>query len=249
MLTDRYAIINNVWYLETIADLFKELGGDEPRLSHWRGDADTLFGNILIPDTCRQESDSDYGGMFSISNCEIGIRRLSQLPSVFRAICMNGCIWDQEFGNKISQVHRGDIDLNALRLQLVQNIHDQIPLLSDGVNKFLAMKDKMVNKDVKLSNIFALIANQNAMTYGQNGQASEMVKQFNEFESDNRNLFGIVNSITRTGQKYGNAEWVRFDEIAGSLMNYDDNKWDRLQNQAKYIDSTVYDKIFGVVAA
>jgi hypothetical protein len=162
---------------------------------------------------------------------------------------MNGCIWDQEFGNKISQVHRGDIDLNALRLQLVQNIHDQIPLLSDGVNKFLAMKDKMVNKDVKLSNIFALIANQNAMTYGQNGQASEMVKQFNEFESDNRNLFGIVNSITRTGQKYGNAEWVRFDEIAGSLMNYDDNKWDRLQNQAKYIDSTLYDKIFGVVAA
>ncbi len=68
------------------------------RLSHWRGDADTLWGNVLIPDTIRQESDSDYGGMVSIGNSEIRERRITSRPSVFRAICFNGCIWDREAG-------------------------------------------------------------------------------------------------------------------------------------------------------
>lgn len=249
MLSDKYAIINNVWYLEMLAELFREIGGDEPRLSHWKGDADTLFGNVLIPDTCRQENDSDYGGMMSVSNCEIGIRRLSQFPSVFRAICMNGCIWDQTSGYKISKVHRGDINLKELRDNIALNIHDQIPLLTEGVNRFLALKDKVVAKDVKLSNLFAMIAYENTMSFGMAGQAAKMVEQFNTHESDNRNLFGIVNAITRAGQLYSNDEWVRFDMIAGNLLNYNDVVWNNLQARAKAIDPKVYNKVFGVVAA
>jgi hypothetical protein len=30
VLSEQYAIINNVWYLETLAELFREIGGDEP---------------------------------------------------------------------------------------------------------------------------------------------------------------------------------------------------------------------------
>lgn len=249
MLSDRYAIINNVWYLETLAELFKEIGGDEPRLSHWRGDADTLYGNVLLPDTCRADKDSDYGGMLSISNCEIGIRRLSQFPSVFRAICMNGCIWDQEKGEKISKVHRGEINLNELRADIANNLNDQIPLLTDGVARFLALRDKVVDKAVKLSNVFAMIAYENKLSFGQNGQAAKVVSMFTEHEADNRNLFGIVGAITRAGQEYGPAEWVRFDVLAGSLMNYTDNQWTALQARAKAIDPKVYDKVYGIVAA
>jgi len=249
MLSDRYAIINNVWYLETLAELFREIGGDEPRLSHWKGDADTLFGNVLIPDTCREEKDSDYGGMISISNCEIGIRRLSQFPSVFRAICMNGCIWDQLSGSKINKVHRGEINLKDLRVDICDNIHAQIPLMAEGVARFLALKDKVVAKEVKLSNIFAMVAYENAMSFGASGQAATMVKMFQEHEADNRNLFGIVNAITRTGQSYDNSEWVRFDTVAGNLMNYSDNEWENLQARAKAMDTKVYNKVYGVVAA
>ena len=248
MLSDRYAVINNVWYLETLAELFKEIGGDEPRLSHWRGDADTLYGNVLIPDTCRADQDSDYGGMISISNCEIGIRRLSQFPSVFRAICMNGCIWDQEKGEKISKVHRGEINLNELRVEIANNLNDQIPLLADGVARFLALKDKVVDKAVKLSNVFAMIAYENKLSFGQNGQAAKVASMFSEHEAGNRNLFGIVSAITRAGQEYDPAEWVRFDGLAGSLMNYSDNQWNALQARAKAIDPKTYDKVFGIVA-
>lgn len=249
MLSDRYSIIDNVWYLETLAELFKEIGGDEPRLSHWRGDADTLYGNVLIPDTCRADQDSDYGGMLSISNCEIGIRRLSQFPSVFRAICMNGCIWDQEKGEKISKVHRGEIDLKDLRFDIATNLNEQIPLLAEGVARFLALKDKVVSPSVQLTNVLAMIAYENKLSFGTTGQAAEVAQQFLDFEADNSNLFGIVNAITRAGQKYSPAEWVRFDAIAGSLMNYTDNQWEKLQARAKAIDPKIYDKVYGIVSA
>ncbi len=52
--------------------------------------------------------------MVSVSNCEIGKRALGSLPSLFRAICMNGCIWGQAYGEKIKVVHRGEIDLDQL---------------------------------------------------------------------------------------------------------------------------------------
>lgn len=249
MLTERYAIIDNVWYLETLAELFKEIGGDEPRLSHWKGDADTLYGNILIPDTCREEKDSDYGGMISVSNCEIGIRRLSQFPSVFRAICMNGCIWDQEKGEKINKVHRGEIDMNDLRERIALNIHEQIPLISAGIDRFLALRDKVVEKDVLLSNIFAMIAKENQMGFGVEGQAAKMAQQYHDYEIDNRNLFGVVNAITRTGQLYNPAEWVRFDEIAGKYMNYTESQWESFKARAKAMDPKDRDKVYGVVAA
>jgi hypothetical protein len=250
VLSEQYAIINNIWYLETLGELFQTIGGDEPRLSHWRGDADTIYGNILIPDTCRAESDSDYGGMISVSNCEIGIRRLSQFPSIFRAICMNGCIWDQVSGSKVNKVHRGTINLNDLKEQIVKNIHEQIPLLSDGVNKFLALRDMKVDKSVLLGNVFALVAKENNMTFGLTGQAATLVKTFDEFESNDANLFGVVNTITRVGQMYDAAEWVRFDEIAGKYMNYSESQWDAFQTRAKGLDQKeVKEKIYGMVAA
>jgi hypothetical protein len=248
-LSDRYTPINNVWYLETVAELFKEIGGDEPRLSHWKGDADTLYGNILIPDTCRAEDDSDYGGMISVSNCEIGIRRLSQFPSIFRAICMNGCIWDQLSGTKVNRVHRGEINLNELRIDIATNINDQIPLISAGVSRFLALRDMSIEKDVQLSNIFALIATENAMSFGQNGQAATLVNQYLAHEASNRNLFGVVNAITRSAQLYSNAEWVRFDEVAGKYMGLTEGQWETFKARAKAMDTKVHDKVFGVVAA
>jgi hypothetical protein len=249
MLSDRYTIIDNIWYLETLAELFKEIGGDEPRLSHWRGNADTLYGNILIPDTCRADQDSDYGGMISVSNCEIGIRRLSQLPSVFRAICMNGCIWDQEKGEEIHKVHKGNINLKDLRCDLANNLNDQIPLLAEGVNRFLAARDMKVKSGVKLSAIFAVIANEHRFAFGANGQASKIVSEYVTHEAGDKNLFGIVNAITRAGQLYEPNEWVRFDRVAGELINMNVNEWDALQDRAKAIKPKLYDKVYGRVAA
>ena len=65
-VTDKYAPIDNRWYLETLQEFMPE-----GRLSHWKGDEDTIYGNILLPDTILDygtDDDSDYGGMISIGN-------------------------------------------------------------------------------------------------------------------------------------------------------------------------------------
>jgi hypothetical protein len=137
MLTDRFAVVDNEWFVNALRTLIP--GG---RLSHFKefGDSDTIYGNVLIPDTIREEKDSDYGGMLSVGNSEIGERRVSSLPSVFRAICMNGCIWDQVKGKGIKQVHRGKINLEKLFLEIKENLNKQIPLLPQGIDRLLGTR-------------------------------------------------------------------------------------------------------------
>lgn len=244
-LTDSYAIVDNVWYLEVLQDLFKELGATEPRLSHWKGDADTIFGNLLIPDTVREDKDSDYGGMLSISNCEIGRRRLEQFPSVFRAICMNGCIWDQKKGTIMSKVHRGEINHAELRESIVNNIHTQIPLLGDGVQRFLNTRVLTLPKQVTPAQAIAELALTEKFTFGMKGQATKVLENFVKHEIDNRNLFGLINSVTRAGQEYDNQTWVRFDEVGGKMMNWNANKWDSFNNRASQLDKAAMEEVFG----
>jgi hypothetical protein len=106
-----------------------------------------------------------------------------------------------------------------------------------------------LEKGVSLSNVFALIALENRMSLGVNGQISKMVEQFMQHESNNSNMFGVVAAITRTGQLYDPTEWVRFDEIAGKLTNYTDNQWTGFQARAKAMDKVTFDKAYGIVAA
>ncbi len=238
VLSDRYAIIDNRWYLQTLKELIS--GG---RVSHWNGNADTIYGNILIPDTIRKEHDSDYGGMLSIGNCEIGLRRLFQYPSVFRAICMNGCIWDQTKGENVTKVHRGEIDFAMLRLTILDNLNKQIPLLQTGVDRFLALRSRAIPAELRLSKLFAVVAKENQFTQEQLLATGDA---FNKFESGDRNAFGLINAITRAGQKFDAETWFAFDSLAGSLMNMDDNKWSYLMTRANEFDDEKASAMFGV---
>jgi len=248
MLSDRYAIIDNVWYLEHLANIFKTVGGDEPGFIHWRGNADTLYGNLLIPDSIRKENDSDYGGMISVSNCEIGKRRLSLLPSVFRGICTNGCIFGlKRLANKISQVHRGDINLTKLTQSIHNGVDTIIPMFADGIDKFVAMQN--LKLEAMPSNMIAQIAQDHKLIPGGNGQAVAIASQFASHEKNSRNLFGIVNAITRAAQDYDPSEHVRLDEIAGILMDHTEDSWKRYNQRANGMPEDQKNKIFGIVAA
>ena len=50
---------------------------------------------------------------------------------------MNGCIWGQQKGKDVNKVHRGTIDLDALKIALAENIEFQLSILPDGIRKFL----------------------------------------------------------------------------------------------------------------
>lgn len=240
-VTDKYAPVDNRWYLETLAEFVP--GG---RFSHWRGDEDTIYGNILIPDTIMDygADDSDYGGMISVGNCEIGTRRISQTPSLFRAICMNGCIWGQTAGEKIRRVHRGNIDLDSLKLEIAKNIQHQIPLLAPGIKKFLETRSLETGK-ASIKGIVASVASDYKLS---KREATMVLDQYGEFEAGNRNLFGIINGLTRAGQKFDNTTWVRFDEIAGSLMDTSADRWATILRRADTFTDKDYEKVFSLTA-
>jgi hypothetical protein len=240
-VTDKYAPIDNRWYLEVLSEFIP--GG---RFSHWRGDEDTIYGNVLIPDTIMDygADDSDYGGMISVGNCEIGTRRISQTPSLFRAICMNGCIWGQTSGEKIRKVHRGNIDLDSLKLEIARNIQHQIPLLAPGIKAFLATRAMETGK-ASIKGIVASVASDYKLS---KKEATEFLNQYGEYEAGNRNLFGIINGLTRAGQKFDNATWVKFDEVAGSLMATSADRWATILRRADTFTDKDYEKVFSLTA-
>lgn len=239
-LTDRYSPIENAWYLETMNE---HLPGS--MYSHWRGDDDTIYGNLLLPDSIidyGQSDDSDYGGMLSVGNCEIGKRRISQKPSLFRSICMNGCIWGKTEGEMIDRRHIGKIDLVDLKKRIVDNIEKQLPLIPIGVRKFLSLQTLKVEGSMK--QILGAVCLKSKLD---KTESREVLTQFATFEKDDRNLFGIVNSITRAGQNLSNETWVKFDELGGQLTSYTESDWDRLNAYSKTITSEQIDEVFATV--
>ena len=242
-VTEQYAPIDNRWYLEILNEFIP--GG---RFSHWRGDEDTMYGNILIPETIMdygQSDDTDYGGMISVGNCEIGTRRISQTPSLFRAICMNGCIWgQQESKDHVRRVHRGKIDLDSLKLNIANNIQDQIPLLAPGITRFLATRAMELGKSTAKS-VIAVVASQNHLS---KKEASEFLEQYTTKEGSERSLFGIINGLTRAGQTFNNQGWVRMDELAGDLLAINSTRWLDILRRADTFGEKDYEKVFSLTA-
>lgn len=243
VLSDQYAIVNNLWFLETLKNLIP--GG---LLSHWRGDADTIFGNVLIPDTIREESDSHYGGMLSIGNSEIGLRRVLSMPSVFRAICMNGCIWEQEKGVAVSQVHRGSIDFKGLELAIAKNLQAQIPLLSKGIDKVLGTRAYKF-ADVSTINMVAQFFKDFDLP---KSKSPKFFAQFNVelgiLGNEAMTAFGLQSALTRLGQELDNDDWVKYDQIAGKIANLTPDRWGGMLQRARTLDAKDIAKVLGDVS-
>ena len=243
LLSEQYAIVNNLWYLETLSELIP--GG---LLSHWRGDADTIFGNILVPDSIREESDSHYGGMLSVGNSEIGLRRIMSLPSVFRAICMNGCIWNQEKGTAVTKVHRGSIDFADLKKQIALNLQAQIPLLSDGVKRLLGTRTMKIG-DVSLTNVVAQFFKDFSLP---KSHAPAFLRNYNTevgiLGKDARTAFGLQAAVTRLGQELDNDTWVKYDEVAGKIANLTPDRWTGMLNRAKTLEKEDIEKSLGDIS-
>ena len=166
------------------------------------------------------------------------------MPSLFRAICMNGCIWGQTKGSEIRVRHIGDIDLDQLSKKIRNNIEVQIPLLPAGIERLLGVR-LMENEGNTMKSVIAAVSDIEKL---QKRDATAVLEAWVMFESktpgENRNLFGVVNSVTRAGQFLGNDNWVKFDQLGGRLVNYTDNQWDRVCNRAAEYEDDDFARIF-----
>lgn len=214
-MTDSFTAIPNDWLMET---LHKLLPGS--MVSHWYGDFDNIRGNILIPDTLRREFDSDYGSMLSVTNSEIGDGRFEILPSLFRAICMNGCIWSKTDGIELSRVHRGNIDLNVLGKQIAKDIVKQLDLVPHILNALFATRQ--VKWTAKPEQMFGLLHHKLGIT--PNTARNAMV-QWAKHEGKEKTAFGIINGLTRESQNMAADDWKAIDQWAGTMVGFSPEKW------------------------
>lgn len=233
VMSDGYSIVDNDWYLDLLSKLVP--GG---RLSHWRGDADTIYGNIIIPDTIRSESDSDYGGMISISNCEIGKRIIGQIPSIFRAICMNGCIWGQTKGIQLRKRHKGII-LEDLANDVKDNIIRQIPLTTAHIDVQLTTKQwKLETQAIR---VFAAVQQTSKfITPALTATIAEEYLNQGKISS----AFGIIDAITRVSQYQEPELAFNMDVFAASILNR--RTWDYVQHTAKGLSDEMVMKSLNV---
>lgn len=227
VLSDEYATIDNEWLMNVYKQLIP--GG---RISHYdRSDADTINHNIIIPDTLRQETDSEYGGMVHLVNSEIGTREQESTPSIFRAICMNGCIWGETLGISTSKRHRGNINLDLLALQLQQNLNKQIPLINDGVKLLVATHEWSIPTTVKLQQVFGAIAQFYSPSPKLVLNAMDEWRAYGEEST----AFGVIDGLTRAGQSQDVKTWELADSIAGKIVSGGVNNWHRICDRAKTI--------------
>ncbi len=222
VLTDEFTAIDNGWVLKLMSAIIP--GG---RISHQRGDADTMFGNILLPDNVREEDDGKYGGMITFRNSEIGCASLDTLPSLFRAICRNGNIWDSTKGTNYRKVHKGKINLKEVAIAIHANVTEQIRLIPELMDAFLAMRDIEFESSLPMPKVIAAVCQMNKLSPA---EGLAIANQYKTYEKDSKTAFGVINAITRAGQLYDAEKCRDFDILGGRLVSAN---WNNIKALAK----------------
>lgn len=234
MLTDQYAILDNEWLLSVFRKAIPNA-----RVSHWRGDSDTFYCNLLIPDTIREESDSDYGAMVSTGNSEIGDGKSKAIPSLFRGICYNGIVHGAITGEGLCKIHKGKrFDLFDLERQIIEGLNEQIPLIPQSIDRLLNTR-KLAWDGGSIKSLIAQVAHDYSLD---KRQATETLTGYrtevNEASVNRNTLFGVINAVTRAAQSFDDAKtWERLNVIGGTMMEMSGDRWDALTKRAKTLTS------------
>ena len=113
-----------------------------------------------------------------------------------------------------------------------------------GVRKLLELREMEV-QDVTMKSVFAAVAMENKFS---RNEASEVFGQWVDNERQDKNLFGVVNAITRAGQVFNNQSWVKFDQIGGSMLDMSESRWGGLVARADTLTDKDFEKIYAATA-
>jgi hypothetical protein len=150
-------------------------------------------------------------------------------------------------GQRWSKVHRGEIDLGGLADDIMNQIDATIPTLQSGIDTLI--NTQTMELSAKPSEVIAQVALNHKLTTGQKSQATDVLSQYADHESGFRNLFGIVNAVTRAAQiQKQSADQFYLEEIGGALAQMDKATWARFNNAAQSLDPEKVNKVYGVVA-
>ena len=239
ILTESYNCISHLFLAE---QLRKYCGHKDTLISHFAESKFETSGgdfckfNAIIPDSMRVEEDSEYGGMIGVVNGEVGNARFKVMPSIFRSICINGCIWGSTSQEKfkISQVHKGQTDLEELGYKIGYNCSRAIPLLPVAGDDLL--RTKILSCEIVGQEQQILLSLARKLQLG-NEQKRNLLGAHNEEMLSG--AFGVINAFTRYAKELGQEQQTEVETFAGGLVeswNSKANAWELVQKNAEKID-------------
>ena len=232
VLSERYSVVNNVWFLEQIQ---KHLGGREVQATRWRGDADTLYGELIFPDEVQKLNDSDYFPGLTIGNSEIGIRRVSLESFVYRLICTNGMIGRDTIANKRWK-HLGAPKLDDISgwVESIMSVgHSHTLDMIEGMQKML----DIAIPESAMGGVFTQLGTTLKLRQEEQKGAWQYLDHERAVIDDKANsLFGIHSAYTRYAQTLDNESWSKMELTASELVKYDKPRIDRLIANAHNVD-------------
>ena len=220
IVSDKYGVIDNHEAFQMIMDGLP--GSDGALASHLFNDGDDMYGNILVPDSMKSEPDSDYGVGIAFRNSEIRNATFKVSPFLFRAICLNGCIWGRTNSEiNVNQKHLGTIN----RKELAEEVRHAIAVALTQGNDLLTLMGyaKKVKVENPVSVIAQLCREKEINLTAEQGRLwhkgyLDSLQEKTGHHHENT-AFGIVNGLTRSAQNYSGAKREQMETIAGLILS------------------------------
>lgn len=240
LLSTQYAVINNSWYLEVLQNLIPD-----GVFLRWRGNADNFNADLLVPDSLMESDDSGYGGYIHVVNSEIGLRRISGIAGTYRMICTNGMIGIVDSSSFVGKIHKGNVDLEALRISIEKGVKEQLRLIDNNIQQVLGIKAYGVG-DVPMPRVFAQIAKDYRI--GRPHMMGILDSYATEMETVGKSVksaFGVVQALTRYAQTRNDDEAEEFEMIGGKIASMGESRWNNRVEIAKKLDKDDMVNVYG----
>jgi len=255
LLSDSYQAVDHRFIAGTLGEM---LGGDGlishfdvQRFSETGGDFCRY--NVLLPDSLRSEDETEFGAMWATSNSEVGNGRYSVLPSIFRSICLNGCIWGQRKDKAflVSRVHKGSLDFPALRREMIKKLNEATPLLNPAIERMLNLRNLSTGEG-SVVGCLGYVATE-LLGFNKH-ERKDLFKSYLEEQKlrNESNAYLVLNSITRYAQQpqLSLERQSEIEEKAGGLLeswNEKESRWESVVQQS--IDEGYEEKYAGILAS
>lgn len=216
--SERYGKVDNRDVARILADALPTHALADVLASHIWDNGDDMFGNLLMPDYMKQDVDSEYGVGIAFRNSEVGKHMFRIDPFLFRAICLNGMIYNrQESSNCVHIKHSGTIDMFDLADQAKRAVTNALSLGNDLLTQM------GYTRDIAVSNVEKTIVSlgedrKNRLTRPQIKAWLDGYKQEINEKADEKTAFAVVQGLTRGAQQFSGESRVEMETAAGNIL-------------------------------
>ena len=232
-LSEKYAIVNNVWFLEKLQEY---IGDTEVLAARWRGDADTIYGELIFPNTRQEYDDSVYYAGLAVGNSEIGTRRAVLDSFIFREVCTNGLTSKSSSANRQSWVHLGSPKLDEIEEWIATVVAMGNDNAVQTIQEMQKMREIGIDKE-DMAGVFVQLMQKLKIANREQSKIWQFLDEERGVIGDNAaSVFGIHSALTRYAQTLDNSDWVKMEETSSKLLAYDSDKIKKMSVNASKID-------------